>query len=70
MIFVELSKKDLETGTRTQVRNPPGMLFGGTSPLLRPFMKKLEEPAARGEKRARRELHSHHAILTHRLCPR
>ncbi len=29
--------------TRTEVRNPPGMLFGSTSPLLKPFMRKLEE---------------------------
>jgi hypothetical protein len=42
MISVELSKKDLMSFTRIEVRNLPGMLFGGTSPLLRPFMKKLE----------------------------
>jgi hypothetical protein len=43
MISVELSKEDLIAATRIEVRNPPGMLFGSTSPLLKPFMKKLEE---------------------------
>jgi hypothetical protein len=43
MIFVELSKEDLTVATRTEIRNPPGMLFVSTSPLLKPFMKKLEE---------------------------
>jgi hypothetical protein len=42
MISVELSKEDLIAATRTEIRNPPGMLFGSTSPLLKPFMKKLE----------------------------
>ena len=43
MISVELSKEDLIAATKIEVRNPPGMLFGSTSPLLKPFMKKLEE---------------------------
>ncbi len=49
MIYVELCKEDLVLATRTEVRNPPGMLFGSTSPLLKPFMRKLEEllPAER-----------------------
>lgn len=43
MISVELRKEDLIAVTRIEVRNPPGMLFGSMSPLLKPFMKKLEE---------------------------
>jgi hypothetical protein len=64
MIFVELSKKDLEAAIRTEVRNPPGMLFGGTSPLLRPFMRKLEsllpaEKKGRGDSYILTMLYSH-----------
>jgi hypothetical protein len=43
MIYVEVCKEDLVLATKTEVRNPPGMLFGSTNPLLKPFMKKLEE---------------------------
>ena len=43
MIYVELEKKDLVAFTRTEVRNLPGMFFGGSSPLLKPFMKELED---------------------------
>ena len=43
MIYVEVWKEDLVATTRTEVRNQPGMLFGSTSPLLKPFMRKLEE---------------------------
>jgi hypothetical protein len=42
MISIEIREKDLHELTRTEVGNLPGALFAGTSPLLRPFMKKLE----------------------------
>ncbi len=50
--------------TRTEVRNPPGMLFGSTSPLLKPFMKKLEEllPA---EKRGRGDSYTLSMLYSH-----
>jgi hypothetical protein len=50
MISVELSKRDL-LDQRVEVRNLPGTLFGGASPLLKPFMRKLEDllpPEKRG----------------------
>jgi hypothetical protein len=64
MIYVELSKKDLVAATRTEVRNLPGMLFGGNSPLLKPFMKKLEdllpeEKKGRGDSYILNTLYSH-----------
>jgi hypothetical protein len=37
-----IREKDLHELARTEARNLPGALFAGTSPLLRPFMKKLE----------------------------
>jgi len=43
MIPIEVCKKDINELTKTEVRNLPGALFAGTSPLLKPFMKKLEE---------------------------
>ena len=43
MIAIEVEKKEVATTAKAEVRNLPGMLFGGTSPLLKPFMKKLEE---------------------------
>lgn len=64
MIYVELCKEDLVLVTRTEVQNPPGMLFGGTSPLLKPFMKKLEhllptENKGRGDSYTLNMLYSH-----------
>lgn len=64
MISVELCKEDLVLVTRTEIRNPPGMLFGSTSPLLKPFMRKLEEllPAekkGRGDNYTLSMLYSH-----------
>jgi hypothetical protein len=43
MIYVRLQKKDLVTATRIDVHNPAGMFFSSTSPLLKPFIKKLDE---------------------------
>jgi hypothetical protein len=43
MICIELTRNDLALATRSEVRNPPGMFFSSTSPLLKPFMKKLED---------------------------
>jgi hypothetical protein len=43
MISIEVREKDLNELTKTEVRNLPGSLFAGTSPLLKPFMNKLEE---------------------------
>jgi hypothetical protein len=42
MISIEIDKKDLKDMARVEVRNLPGALFTGTSPLLKPFIKKLE----------------------------
>ncbi len=42
MISIMVREKDLNELARTEARNLPGALFAGTSPLLRPFMKKLE----------------------------
>ena len=52
MISIEVEKKEVATIAKAEIRNLPGMLFGGTSPLLKPFMKKLEElmpPEKRGK---------------------
>jgi hypothetical protein len=64
MIYVELCKEDLVLATRAEVRNPPGMLFGGTSPLLKPFMRKLEEllPA---EKKGRGDSYTLSMLYSH-----
>jgi hypothetical protein len=64
MIYVELCKEDLVLATRTEVRNPPGMLFGSTSPLLKPFMRKLEEllPA---EKKGRGDSYTLSMLYSH-----
>lgn len=64
MIYVELCKEDLVLATRTEVRNPPGMLFGNTSPLLKPFMRKLEEllPA---EKKGRGDSYTLSMLYSH-----
>jgi len=40
---IEVSKEDLIELTRTETDNLPGTMFSGTSPLMRPFMKKLED---------------------------
>lgn len=42
MICFEIRERDLNELTRTEVKNLPGTLFAGNSPLLRPFLKKLE----------------------------
>lgn len=54
MIAMEISQRDLNELTKTEVKNLPGALFSGTSPLLKPFMNKLEallppENKGRGE---------------------
>jgi len=59
-----VSEKDLNELVRTEVENLPGTLFAGTSPLLRPFMKKLEallppENRGRGDSYILNALHSH-----------
>lgn len=64
MIHIEISKKDLMDLAKTEVRNLPGALFVGASPLLKPFMKKLEcllppERMNRGESYILSALHSH-----------
>jgi len=64
MISIEIREKDLNELTRTEVMNLPGTLFVGTSPLLRPFMKKLEallppENKGRGDSYVLCALHSH-----------
>jgi hypothetical protein len=61
MISITVREKDLNELARTEVRNLPGALFAGTSPLLRPFMKKLEallpqENKGRGDMILREEL--------------
>lgn len=67
MIYVEVWKEDLVAATRTEVLNPPGMLFGSTSPLLKPFMKKLEEllPA---EKKGRGDSYTLSMLYSHINC--
>jgi hypothetical protein len=57
-------EKDLKELARTEVKNLPGALFAGTSPLLRPFLKKLEillppENKGRGDSYILNALHSH-----------
>lgn len=42
MISIEIREKDLKELTRTEVKNLPGAFFAGNSPLLRPFLRKLE----------------------------
>lgn len=42
MITIEIRETDLNELARIEVHNLPGVLFAGTSPLLKPFMKKLE----------------------------
>jgi hypothetical protein len=64
MISIVVREKDLNELTRTEVRNLPGALFAGTSPLLRPFLKKLEmllpqESRGRGDSYVLCALHSH-----------
>ena len=64
MISIEIREKDLHELARTEVGNLPGALFAGTSPLLRPFMKKLEallplENRGRGDSYVLCALHSH-----------
>jgi hypothetical protein len=64
MIAIEIGEKDLNELTRTDVRNLPDALFAGCSPLLKPFMKKLEEllppeNRGRGDSYILRALHSH-----------
>jgi hypothetical protein len=64
MISIEISKEDLKELTKTETCNLPGTLFAGTSPLIKPFMKKLEdllplEIKGRGESFVLSALHSH-----------
>ncbi len=64
MITIEISREDLMNMAKTEVRNLPGTLFVGASPLLKPFMKKLEdllpaEKRGRGDSYVLSALHSH-----------
>jgi len=64
MIYIEIKERDLQELARTEVENLPGSLFAGTSPLLRPFMKNLEqllpvENRGRGDSYILSALHSH-----------
>lgn len=64
MISIMVREKDLNELARTEVGNLPGVLFAGTSPLLRPFMKKLEallppENRGLGDSYILNALHSH-----------
>ncbi len=64
MILIEINKRDLMDLAKTEVRNLPGALFVGASPLLKPFMKKLEcllpaERMGRGDSYILSALHSH-----------
>lgn len=64
MILIEISKRDLMDLAKTEVRNLPGALFVGASPLLKPFMKKLEcilpaERMGKGDSYILSALHSH-----------
>lgn len=64
MISVELTTEDLTKAIKTEVGNLPGMLFAGTSPLLKPFMKKMEdllpvEKKGRGDSYILSTLYSH-----------
>jgi hypothetical protein len=52
MISIEIGRQDLKELAKIEVRNLPGALFAGSSPLLKPFMKKLEDllpPDCRGK---------------------
>ncbi|OPY51590.1 MAG: hypothetical protein A4E49_02195 [Methanosaeta sp. PtaU1.Bin112] len=64
MITITVREKDLKELARTEVGNLPGVLFAGASPLLRPFMKKLEAllPA---ENRGRGDSYILNAIRSH-----
>jgi len=64
MISLVVREKDLKELVRAEVDNLPGVLFAGTSPLLRPFMKKLEallpeENRGLGDSYIFNALHSH-----------
>ncbi len=64
MIAIEISKRNLDELTKTKVKNLPGALFSGASPLLKPFMNKLEvllppENKGRGDSYVLCALHSH-----------
>ncbi len=64
MITIEIDREDLMNMAKTEVRNLPGTLFVGASPLLKPFMKKLEdllppEKRGRGDSYVLSALHSH-----------
>jgi hypothetical protein len=64
MITIEIGRVDLMNLARTEVSNLPGTLFVGASPLLKPFMKKLEDllPAekwGKGDSYVLSALHSH-----------
>ena len=64
MIAIEIDKRDLDELTKTEVKNLPGALLAGASPLLKPFMKKLEallpqENKGRGDSYVLCALHSH-----------
>jgi len=63
MIYVEVRREDLRAA-RLEIKNLPGAIFGGTSPLLKPFMKKLEvvlppEQRGKGDSYVLGALHSH-----------
>ena len=50
MVHVEVTKQDVRD-LSAEVKNLPGALFGGSGPLLRPFLPRLEEllpPEKRG----------------------
>ncbi|KQC16391.1 MAG: hypothetical protein WCY97_10600 [Methanothrix sp.] len=50
MVYVEVTNQDVRD-LSAEVRNLPGAIFGGSGPLLRPFLSKLEEilpPEKRG----------------------
>jgi len=64
MIFIEIRREELRTLARTEIGNLPGTLFSGTSPLLKPFMPKLEallppEIKGRGDSFVLSALHSY-----------
>jgi hypothetical protein len=64
MIPIEICEKDLHELTKTEVHNLPGALFACTSPLLKPFMKKLEELLP-PENKGRNESYILHALHSH-----
>jgi len=64
MITIEIGRVDLMNLSKTEVENLPGTLFVGASPLLKPFMNKLEdllpaEKRGRGDSYVLSALHSH-----------